>query len=304
MVIGETKRGFKRKTIIETIENKVQDWISTLPKELGQKVNENYILTGGAIPSMLMGDLPNDYDFYFKNSKVVVELAEYYLKDLVANNSRIGEISVEDQQNRVRIKIKSAGFLYSDINNNNYQYFESLPQEEISKYFKSQKYIKETSAPKYKAHYISENCISLDGDIQIVLRFIGTPEEIHKTYDFVHTTSYYTSEDGLVLKQEALESILSKELKYIGSKYPVCSMFRMRKFIKRGWTINAGEMFKIAYDISKLNLNDMNVLHDQLIGVDTAYFSELLSVLNKQTNKDIDRTYLFEVVNRVFDETL
>ena len=95
--------------------------------------------------------------------------------------------------------------------------------------------------------------------------------------------------------------ILTKELIYAGSKFPICSLFRIRKFIERGWTINAGEILKISYDISKLNLDDYETLRNQLIGVDTAYFAELLNVL-KNDNKPINRTYLYEIINRVFGE--
>jgi hypothetical protein len=78
-------------------------------------------------------------------------------------------------------------------------------------------------------------------------------------------------------------------------------MFRLKKFIKRGWTITAGEMLKIAWDINKLDLNDRLVLQDQLTGVDAAYFRQIIDLLNKD-DKPIERTYLFELINRIFDE--
>ena len=90
-----------------------------------------------------------------------------------------------------------------------------------------------------------------------------------------------------------------KELRYNGSLYPVAAMFRMRKFIQRGWKINVGQMFKIAYDISNLDLNDISVLREQLTGVDVAYFMEVLSKLTR--TEDVDRTYLFSVLNEIFE---
>jgi hypothetical protein len=149
---------------------------------------------------------------------------------------------------------------------------------------------------------ITSNAISLHGDIQIITRFVGEPEDIHENYDFIHTTNWYTQNDGLVLNQDALESILARELRYVGSLYPICSLFRIKKFINRGWTVTAGEMLKIAWDINNLDLNNMNVLYDQLIGVDAAYFHELIDILKKKSDKELDRTYLFEAINRVFDE--
>jgi hypothetical protein len=147
---------------------------------------------------------------------------------------------------------------------------------------------------------MTTNAITLTDQIQIVLRFVGPANEIHKNYDFVHTTNYFTESEGAILNQPALESILARELKYVGSLYPICSVFRIKKFIQRGWTITAGEMLKIAWDISKLNLNDREVLQDQLTGVDAAYFNQLISMLKE--GEEIDRTYLFELVNRVFDQ--
>jgi hypothetical protein len=79
-------------------------------------------------------------------------------------------------------------------------------------------------------------------------------------------------------------------------------MFRIKKFLNRGWTITAGEMLKIAWDISKLDLDDMAVLYDQLIGVDAAYFHQLITILKKVDRTELDRTYLFEAINRVFDQ--
>jgi hypothetical protein len=57
-----------------------------------------------------------------------------------------------------------------------------------------------------------------------------------------------------VLRAEALESILTKELRYVGSRYPLCSVIRTRKFLARGWTINAGQYVKMCFQISQLDL--------------------------------------------------
>ncbi len=46
----------------------------------------------------------------------------------------------------------------------------------------------------------------------------------------------------------------------------------------------------------------MEVLYEQLVGVDAAYFHELIGILKKTTDKKLNRSYLFETINRVFDE--
>lgn len=95
---------------------------------------------------------------------------------------------------------------------------------------------------------MSTNAITLSHRLQIVNRFYGKPDEIHDNYDFVHCTNYWTSWDSeLVLRPAALEALLTRELRYVGSKYPVCSLIRVRKFTARGWSINAGQIFEDGY---------------------------------------------------------
>ena len=42
-------------------------------------------------------------------------------------------------------------------------------------------------------------------------------------------------------------------------------------------------------------------MYEQCTGVDAAYFQEVFSILKENKEKSIDRTYLFELLNRVFD---
>lgn len=252
------KRGFKRKTIIETIEKKMEEWIQTLPPEIQYDVREDYIVTGGAIVSMLQGDLPNDYDVYFRNPVTLDVVRKLYTAGY----------NPPAQRGFFRVSIK--------------------------------RFIETRVSIKHEALMVTDNAISLPGDIQIITRFCGSPAIIHENFDFIHTTNWYTHREGLHLNPKALEAILAKELRYQGSLYPLCAMFRMRKFIKRGWSITAGEMFKIGYDISKLDLNDIKVLKDQLVGVDALYFVWALKEI--EAKGDCDRTYLFEIMNKAFDD--
>ena len=106
------------------------------------------------------------------------------------------------------------------------------------------------------------------------------------------------------LPAAALESILSKTLVYEGSKYPLCSVIRTRKFIKRGWHINAGQYLKMFFQISELDLTDIAVLEDQLVGVDSAYFMMLIEALRDRMKKDeefkISTEYVTTIIDRIF----
>jgi hypothetical protein len=141
----------------------------------------------------------------------------------------------------------------------------------------------------------------LSHKVQIVLRFYGSADTIHENYDYVHCTNYWTSKDDeLVLRQPALESLLAKELRYVGSKYPICSVIRLRKFIKRGWTVNAGQILKMMLQISELDLKDHKVLQDQLTGVDAAYFVQLVSMVKENDPEKVNSAYLVEIIDRMF----
>jgi hypothetical protein len=95
--------------------------------------------------------------------------------------------------------------------------------------------------------------------------------------------------------------MLVRDLVYMGeSKYPLCSIIRTRKFLQRGWRINAGQFVKMAWDLNKLDLSDINVLEDQLVGVDVAYFEEVLSLLRERGGEQIDGAYLMQVIDKVF----
>lgn len=221
-----------------------------------------------------------------------------------------------------KLYVKSAGIISEQNDGEDYLYFESVdpllsnsqadfidaavgeqPGEALDGAKQIAQELESESKADYHPVFISANAISLHGRVQLIFRFVGEPERIHDNYDFVHCTNYWTSWGGLTLQAPALEALLAKELRYVGSRYPVCSIFRARKFLDRGWTITAGQLFKIAHQVSKLNLSDYRVLEDQLIGVDTAYFSQVLSAL--RTGKDdgdysVDETYLINLIDKVF----
>lgn len=157
---------------------------------------------------------------------------------------------------------------------------------------------------KYRPIFLSSNAITLSDKIQIIVRFYGKPEEIHSNYDFAHCTNYWTYEDGVVLNIEALESLMSKHLIYKGSKYPLCSVIRTRKFIKRGFHINAGQYLKMCFQISNLDLTNIDVLEDQLVGVDSAYFIQLIDGLRSKKENDpsfeINNAYITTIIDKIF----
>ena len=249
-----------------------------------------------------------------------IVLTNGYGHEITAGSDLAKDLPSDDERhNRIKIKIKSAGIASEEGTDKPYEYFESRPEGEAAGYVSSiitnpgeiEDVYQETEQlaqqtvddgkPKYRPVFLSTNAITLSHKIQIVIRFYGEPDKLHENYDFVHCTNYWTSHDSkLTLRQAALEALLSRELRYVGSKYPVCSIIRLRKFIKRNWTINAGQILKMCMQISDLDLTNVNVLEDQLTGVDSSYFLQVISALKEKDPVKIDCAYLVEVIDRLF----
>lgn len=319
----------KSKTIKAVLQKKINEWTATIQDEDVRKLAEkNTIITGGAIASMLLKEEVKDYDVYFRNKETVMAVAQYYCDEFNKNNpnrtnsafvldcdnkeqlaSEISVSSVKDGHllnlapGRVKVVIKSAGVAAAD------DAILEKPFEDVFDALDSADQIPATEldkgVPKYVPVFLSSNAITLSNKVQIVVRFYGSPDEIHENYDFVHCTNYYDAGSReLVLRAEALESLLAKELKYVGSKYPLCSIIRTRKFINRGYTVNAGQYLKMCMQLNELDLTDINVLEDQLVGVDSAYFNQLIRALRAASSKDenfsIDNTYVATIIDRIF----
>lgn len=312
----------KSKTIRAVLRKKINEWLESIEDETVRKLAEkNTIVTGGCIASMLLKEEVNDYDLYFRNRETVKAIAEYYVGRFEPKKKNgIGcAISVFEEEDRIKIVIKSAGIASENGTDKPYEYFESQPEGEAAGYvaeiIQDPGDIQDTyektkegalnaeddGKPKYRPVFLSTNAITLSYRVQIVLRFHGEADTIHENYDFTHCTNYWKSwDDELVLRPEALECLLSRELRYQGSKYPVCSVFRLRKFIKRNWTINAGQILKMCMQISALDLTDLKVLEDQLTGVDCAYFCEVISKLKDKDPEKVNSAYLVEIIDRMF----
>lgn len=299
-----------RKNASRVIGKKVAAWKKNLPEKLQEIVEGNVIVTGGAIASLLLGEEVNDFDMYFRTKEATLEVAKYYVECFKALRHAKGietPITVRNLPDRVHITIKSAG-VASVVNDANYQYFEANPDEGAAQEYidAAEAILKEEKKDRmFVPVFMSCNAITLTDKVQIVTRFSGSPDQIHTNYDFMHCMNYWQDKpasERLVLRPKAVEALLAKELRYVGSLYPVCSVIRTRKFLNRGWTINAGQYLKMCWQISQLNLSDPNVMEEQLVGVDAAYFQEVIRLLKEgaKDGKQIDNTYLAAVIERVF----
>lgn len=315
----------KTKTIRKILREKMEDWLKSIDDlDVRQCARENVIVTGGSIPSMLLGEPINDFDLYMRTRKSTEVLAKYYVdKFNKAHPDKVIKPYVELDsienikgvtEDRVVIKVQSSGAA-GEGDDSNYQYYEATDNVQgdganqfINTMLHGDKSPDEEGEekPRYRPVFMSQNAITLKNKIQLVIRFYGEPDEIHNNYDFQHAMcSYDHYNDDLRMPAEALECLLSKTLIYKGSLYPICSLFRLRKFIERGWKVSAGEILKISWQISEIDLTNKQVLREQLVGCDAAYFHQLIKLMDKhkeeQKDLEIDSAYIVQLVDKIFN---
>lgn len=284
------------KNIKKSLNAKFNKWLDSIDdKEVKKVIKENSIISGGALVSLLTNQEVNDYDVYFKTKEAVISVAKYYVNKF-NDTHKSSAILKETEDGRITIFIQSDGVAGEEEDDEL-----SLPEEVTAE----EKDATQEEKAKYRPVYLTSNAITLSDKIQIVIRFWGDVDDIHKNYDFAHCTCSWSSWDNnLLLPQKALECIINKELYYVGSKYPLCSIIRTRKFLERGYTINAGQYLKMCMQLNDLDLHDVETLKDQLVGVDSTYFNMMVDAMAEKKEKDkdwkVDNSYLFEVINRIF----
>jgi len=294
------------KSVSKAISAKLSEWIESISdSELRHELKKNVLVSGGSITSLYLNEQVNDYDIYIMDRSVLLSLVNYYTKpyselDVFDGKEKAALIDKAKGEFSTEEFLKHTSALSCSLRN--------LKEDQIKIFvnggnggFKIETFEGEEKK-KYTPVFFSPNAISLSDDIQIVIRFHGSPEEIHKSFDFIHATNYFTFAKGVVINLEAVESILTKQLKYQGSLYPLTSVIRSKKFVKRGWNINAGEYLKMMFQISLLDLQDMDVLEEQLIGVDVAYFQTLINALRNHIDRNPDFKITPEYFNTLIDK--
>lgn len=292
----------KSKTIKKVIEQKLKDWSDSVSDPAIKEIIENnVIVTGGCIASMLLKQDVNDFDVYLDSKNAVEKMCQYYKKGF-GSLEIVDGAGYEDLQKQLNDSPH-----HSQFN----RCVHGIDKDRIKFFIKDTGILKvdvekeDESANKFLPVFFSANAITLTDQLQIVIRFHGDADKIHENYDFVHATNYYYSGDKkLHINKEALEALLTQELQYIGSKYPLTSIIRTKKFILRGYSISAGTYLKIMYQVSKLDLDDLSVLEDQLAGVDVAYFDMLIEALKgmKDNGQELNYGYLCTIIDEIFND--
>ncbi len=282
----------KARTIKAILSKKFDAFLASIDDPAVAKlVKRDTIITGGSIASMLLNEKVNDYDLYFTTRETTEAVARYY----------VGKFTPQHEGETVEVTAREDGGVTIAGQGLGPDLRFRMDRDDVEDMGAQEGVDDAKNDGAYRILFLSPNAITLSDQIQIVIRFYGPAADIHANYDFVHCTNYWTSKDEeLTLHHAALEALLTKELRYVGSKYPLCSIIRTRKFIRRGWQINAGQYLKMALQLNDLDLLDIPTLQDQLIGVDSSHFIALLDAIKQKDDGKLTAAYVIEIINRIF----
>jgi len=266
----------KKREIKEKLRKVSNDFFASIKDErIRELFKKHSFIAGGAIASLILNEKPNDYDFYFDDPIACLEATNYFLNLMDIDSY---EFDVNLKENGVSMNIAHG----------------ILKKEKIE-------------GEKYQPIAVTSNAFSFTDGIQFVVRYADNPIGIIKNFDFTHSKGLYHYElDELVVPEQTEKAIKEKNVTYTGSAYPLASLIRTRKFVQRGWKINAGQYLKIALQLNELDLLDPAVLREQLVGVDLFYFGEFLSKLETVGMEKIDFDKgiekMFEMIDEAFEQ--
>ena len=113
---------------------------------------------------------------------------------------------------------------------------------------------------------------------QLIKSFSGEAEDIFRNFDFTITNVAFDFErNSFVFGERFFQDVAARRLVYAGdSKYPICAMYRTKKYMARGFECSGATIMHIALCIVQLKIESYADLKKQLLGIDTIYLQGLL----------------------------
>jgi len=131
--------------------------------------------------------------------------------------------------------------------------------------------------------------------------YMGSPGEVLTSFDFTICMGAYSfKEDKFYFYDNFFRNLACKELIFnIKASFPISSLFRLRKFLKKEYKISGCEIIKLGLSIEKLKIDTYVKLIEQLMGIDIAFLKDLIDTMN--TCEFNNKTYDFDEFLKMID---
>jgi hypothetical protein len=270
----------------KNIYSKDEDHSDEYDKFLNE-FKETVFIAGGCIPNRLKNKKINDFDIFIKTDEIKQFIISYVLSIIQSYAIDTSELFWSNKFGCFYTK-KDKQY-YDDVKD--FDCYDSLAKAN-KKYeivfFKEYEVLDEfdfiMDNPPRKI-IISKNAITIvlnSNTFQFIICDIFDENTIVNNFDFIHTTNYFDpATQKIHLNNDAMLSIATNELKYVGSNHPISSLIRLRKFEKDGWNINKFDILRICNDISKISLTDKESYLREITGISGINYKEIFEVLNE-----------------------
>ncbi len=190
--------------------------------------------------------------------------------------------------------------------------FSGEPISDYDLYFKKKedadKLIKYFENKDYELCFLTESAKTYKIDktlFQIILlesTFLPSAKEIIDNFDFtICMGAYDTFLNQFILHPNFLLDLASRNLVYnVNAKFPLCSLYRVGKYVRRGYHISGVEIIKLGLSINNLKMDNYQDLKEQLVGIDTLFLKDLTDKL--MTPEYIEKKFDFNEFLDMIDE--
>lgn len=149
------------------------------------------------------------------------------------------------------------------------------------------------------------HCTDKKQMFQLICATFGRPEEIISKFDFtVCMSAWIPQHNTFCFDEYFMKHVAQKRLCFnVNADFPICSLWRVLKYTKKGYKLPAVEAIKLALRIHSIQINCHDDLKRQLMGIDTIFLQELtnqLGELNPETKYDFGEA--IELIAKFVDE--
>lgn len=163
--------------------------------------------------------------------------------------------------------------------------------------------------------FISPSAMTYSSPGETTIQVVTLPElvglnasQIIQTFDYsVCTGAYDFASEEFVLGDIFLEDVARRTMRYnIACGYPLCAMFRIRKYLEKGYKISGTEIVKVGLAINALRMETFADLRKQLMGIDTLFLRELTDKLlsSEYAEKEYDFNEFMTMLDGYMDDVL
>ena len=140
---------------------------------------------------------------------------------------------------------------------------------------------------------------------QLICATYADPENMLDTFDFTICMAAWKQTGEFIFNDRFLQHCSQKRLCFnTNAKFPICSLWRALKYIKRGYKLPAIDLIKIALCINNVDLKNRKELKRQLMGIDTMFLKKLTDALDKDGELSYDFGEALEMLNNLFEDAM